>query len=420
MMNSKPYKRSRLLYHAEAALEYLVALTVSGSFLAYLTASLGISDSLTGIISSIISLGCLFQLCSLFVRRKRFKTFVIWASMLNQLSFMMLYVLPMGRRLPSSVKTAAFVLMIVVAYFIYNLAHPKKIGWFMSLVPEAERGRFTAIKEIISLITGIVYTFVMGKVVDYFDAQGNPRGVFITGAVTIFVLMVMHTLTMIFSIEPVDKDHPTPRLRVGIRNVLGNPQMRRVVTVFILYNIAAYSLTPFLGSYQIKELGLSQATIALIAGVGSLVRVFVSVPMGNLADKVGFAKVFRLCLVIQAVGVAAVTVSGAETGLFCMLAYYVFGNIGMSGISSGTMNLVFDYVPKESRADALAITQAIGGTVGFVTTLCVSPLITLIQNNGNEFLGLPVYAQQVVAVLAVTFEITTMLYLHLALIRKKK
>ena len=90
MMNS--YKRSRLLYHAEAALEYLVALTVSGSFLAYLTASLGISDSLTGIISSIISLGCLFQLCSLFVRKKRFKSFVIWASMLNQLSFMMLYV----------------------------------------------------------------------------------------------------------------------------------------------------------------------------------------------------------------------------------------------------------------------------------------------------------------------------------------
>ena len=60
------------------------------------------------------------------------------------------------------------------------------------------------------------------------------------------------------------------------------------------------------------------------------------------------------------------------------------------------------------------------GAVGFVTTLCVSPLITLIQNNGNELLGLPVYAQQVVAVIAVIFEIATMLYLHFALIRNRK
>jgi predicted membrane-bound spermidine synthase len=96
MMNSKLYKRSRLLYHAEAALEYLVALSVSGSFLAYLTASLGISDSVTGIISSIISLGCLFQLCSLLIRRQRVKNFVVWASMLNQICFMVLYILPLG------------------------------------------------------------------------------------------------------------------------------------------------------------------------------------------------------------------------------------------------------------------------------------------------------------------------------------
>lgn len=420
MMNSKPYKRSRLLYHAEAALEYLVALSVSGSFLAYLTASLGIGDSVTGIISSIISLGCLFQLCSLLIRRQRVKRFVVWASMLNQLCFMMLYVLPLGRRLPSSVKTAVFVAMIVIAYFIYNLAHPKKISWFMSLVPEAERGKFTAIKEIISLISGILFTFGMGKMVDYFDAQGNPRGVFICGAVTIVVLMVLHTLTMIFSIEPVDKEHPTPRLKEGVRHVLGNPQMRRVVLVFVLYNVASYSVSPFLGSYQIKELSLSQATIALLAAVGSLVRAFVSIPMGTFADKVGFAKALRLCLIIWGAGLLTVAVANPTTGTVSMLLYYVLVNIGMSGISSATMNLVFDYVPMETRADALAITQAVAGVAGFLTTLCISPLVSFIQQSGNRVFGLTIYAQQFVAVISVFFAVGTVLYLHFALIRNRK
>ncbi len=420
MINDRQYKRSRVLYHIEAALEYLISLLVSGSFLAYLTASLGISDSLTGIISSIISLGCLFQLCSIFIRRKRVKRFVIWLSVFNQLCFMLLYILPLGDRISSSVKTVLFVAMILGAYFLYNLAFPKKISWFMSLVSDAERGRFTAVKEIISLLSGIVFSFVMGQVVDYFDARGNATGVFVTGAVTIFVLMVLHTLSMVFSIEPVDKAHPIPRLKEGIRHVLENTQMRRVVMVFVLYSIASYSMTPFLGSYQIKELELSQATIALLAAAGSLVRVFVSIPMGSFADKVGFAKALRLCFVIWGVSCLCVAAAVPATGMICILLYYILLNVAMSGISSAMTNLVFDYVPREERADALAITQAVAGVVGFITTLCISPLVSLIQQNGNQIWGIGIYAQQVTAVISMMLMLVTLGYLYFAIIRKSE
>ncbi len=52
------------MYIFEAGPEYLISILVAGSFLATLTRELGISDGLTGILSSIISLGCLFQLLS--------------------------------------------------------------------------------------------------------------------------------------------------------------------------------------------------------------------------------------------------------------------------------------------------------------------------------------------------------------------
>ena len=57
------------LYIIEATLEYLVSILVAGSFLATLTKQLGIRDELTGIISSFISLGCAFQLLSVFAKR---------------------------------------------------------------------------------------------------------------------------------------------------------------------------------------------------------------------------------------------------------------------------------------------------------------------------------------------------------------
>ena len=151
-------ERSRLLYIIQAALEYLIAILVAGSFLATLTAELGISDSLTGILSSIIALGCLFQLLSFFIRRTRVKTMVIIFSIVNQLLFMLLYVIPLPR-LPDGVRIGAFVAVIITAYLIYNIILPKNTTWLMSLVDETHRGRFTANKEIVSLLVGMAYTF---------------------------------------------------------------------------------------------------------------------------------------------------------------------------------------------------------------------------------------------------------------------
>ena len=83
MKRMDPMNRSRLMYIIQAALEYLIAILVSGTYLATLTSELGISDSLTGILSSIIALGCLFQLLSFFIRRTRVKTMVIIFSIVN-------------------------------------------------------------------------------------------------------------------------------------------------------------------------------------------------------------------------------------------------------------------------------------------------------------------------------------------------
>lgn len=55
-------KRNRILYIIEAALEYFVSIAVSGAYLAYLATAIGISDALTGVLTSFVSLGCGFQI----------------------------------------------------------------------------------------------------------------------------------------------------------------------------------------------------------------------------------------------------------------------------------------------------------------------------------------------------------------------
>ena len=71
MENKDIYISTRYLNILEAAFEYFISIIVSGAYLAKITSSLEISDSLTGIISSFISLGCGFQIIAIFLTNKR-------------------------------------------------------------------------------------------------------------------------------------------------------------------------------------------------------------------------------------------------------------------------------------------------------------------------------------------------------------
>lgn len=197
--------RGKKLFIIQAALEYLISIIINGSFLATLTKTLGISDSLTGIISSFISLGCLFQLLSLFVHKPRSKPLVIGLTLFNQLLYISMYIIPLlsGSR---SVKTICFVASVFIAWLMYYFAHPKKMTWFMSLVDNRERGSFTANKEIVSLIAGMLFQFSMSALVDYFAEKGELRTAFVLSAIVLIFMSILHTLCMVFTPEkPIER-----------------------------------------------------------------------------------------------------------------------------------------------------------------------------------------------------------------------
>ena len=411
------YKRSRLMYIFEATLEYFISLLVVGSFLATLTSELGMSDSLTGILSSIISLGCMFQLLSIGIRRARVKSFVVLMSIINQLLFMLLYVVPIIN-VDKNIKIIIFIILIFSAYFIYNLVHPKKINWLMSLVDDHKRGSFTANKEIFSLITGMIFSFSMGALIDYFKEKGDIKTALILSAVVIFIVMIMHTLSMIFAIEkPVEK-LPAKDLKSTIKDTVLNKKLLSISLVFIFYNISTYAATPFYGTYQIHELGFNLKLTTALTIIGSAVRIFVSKFWGRYADKNSFTSMMEKCLIFLALAFLCCSFAVPSNGKIMFAGYYIFHGIALGGISSALINLVFEYVAPEKRADSLAVCQATSGLAGFLTTLLISPLVTLIQNNGNKVFGIPLYAQQIISFLSFLVTATAVIYIKKVL-RKK-
>ena len=407
------YKTSRFLYIVEAALEYFISLLVTGAYLAKITSSLGMSDSLTGILTSFVSLGCGFQIIAIFLANKRpVKRWVTVLHSLNQLAFALIYLVPFIK-LTKTAKIVLFIAFLLIGHIVNNVVNSPKINWFMMLVDDRKRGSFTASKEMVSLIGGMVFSFAMGAVIDEFEAANNLNGAFIVCGLSVFGLMLIHSATLIFSKEkPAEHGERIPTKQL-LGELIKDKNLFKVILISVLWNVVNYAATPFYGSYQIGELGFSMTFVSILSAAYAIVRSICSKPMGKFADKYSFAKMLNICFIIMVVGFGINIFTVPANGKVLYTAYYMLNAVAMAGINSATINLIYDYVDKEKRVGALALSSTFSGFAGFFTTLAVSPLVSYIQKNGNTFLGLNVYAQQVVSAIAVILLIVLIVYLHL-------
>ena len=417
-MSKDVYKTSRVLYVIEAALEYFISIMVTGAFLAKVTTAIGLSDTLTGILTSFVSLGCGFQLIAIFLANKRpVKRWVTVLHSLNQLLFALIYLVPLVP-MTATQKAAVFIVLLLLGHVLNNVVNSPKINWFMSLIEDGRRGRFTANKEMVSLIGGMVFSLAMGALIDRYEAMGNTKGAFVVCGVSVFVLMLLHSATLIFSRE---KESACEKTSFGrtLGTLLQDKNLFKVILVGVLWHVVNYASTPFYGSYQIKELGFSMTFVSVLSMAYAIVRTLFSRVMGTLADRSSFANMLRVCFWIMLAGFAINVFTVPENGKVLYTVYYVMNAIAAAGINSATINLIYDYVDKENRTGALALSNTLSGFAGFFTTLAVSPLVTRIQTNGNTLFGMRVYAQQVVTVISCVLLLGLIVYLRVVVDKLK-
>ena len=413
------YKISRFLYILEAALEYFISLLVTGAYLAKITSAIGMSDSTTGILTSFVSLGFGFQILAIFLASKRpVKRWVTLLHCLNQLAFALIYFIPLFD-ISHGARIILFIILLLMGHILNNVVNSPKINWFMSLVEDKRRGAFTANKEMVSLIGGMIFSFLMGSIIDRRESGGNINDAFIVCGGSIFILMLLHSFTLIFSKEkPAEDKEKTSSVKL-LKDLLADKNLFRVIFVSVLWSIVNYSSTPFYGSYQIKELGFSMTFVSVLSAAYAVIRSIFSRPMGKFADKYSFAKMLNICFIIALVGFIINGFTVPDNGKVCYTVYYMLYAVAMAGINSATINLIYDYVDKEKRIGALALKSTFCGFTGFFTTLIVSPLVGFIQKNGNELFGGRVYAQQVVSFISAAILIILIVYLNTVIGRLK-
>lgn len=413
--NSPAYKRSRRAYTIECAFEYFIALLVSDAFLAKLLKSIGMSDALTGIISSFVSLSFLFQLFSVLIAHKirNTKRFVSFFHFLGQMFFMTLYLVPFMPFVKEYRQLIA-ICCILFAYFGNYFVTSVIYKWGNSHVEPHRRAVFSSVKETISLITGMIVTLAVGHIMDNLEAVGRMESGFIFASVAIFIFAVCDFVCLMLiknDVRPKEEKIDALPLRDVIKNTVGNKDFRHVILLKALWSVALYTTFGFLGTYRIGELAFTVGAVQIINIAGVLSRAAVSVPIGKYSDKHSFASGIQLGLSVAVASFACCMLT-TPSWRYLIIAYTVLYNVSQAGISGNMINMTYSYVDYKYFVQATAINNSIGGVCGFLAALGAGKLLSVIQANGNMLFGVHVYGQQVLAGISLALTVVCMIYNH--------
>ncbi len=405
--------KCRTLYIIEALLEYMITLLISGTFLSALLKQIGVSDALTGVVSSLISLSFCVQLFSGSVPPKNHSTrrTILFFDLVCQFLYSSLYLIPF---LPFSTafKTVVFFFTMLSAQLLQKLASPSKYRWLMYFVDETQRGTFTSRKEIVSLFGSMIYTLLMGRMIDHYKYAGKEQIGLLLCAAILFTVTFLNAVTLcLVNDEPESyrTKKNAPVLKEVSSLLISSRPLRRIILLDILWKSCTYIFTPYLGTYLIGDLGYTLSAVSIIAIFHSLARAVFSFWLGRLADRKGRVHVITLCMGAVAAACFICAFLRPETRWF-YIVYIILYSFTLAGTDNALTNMTYDYLGDNNFTIAYGARNAISGLVAFLVSLIGSAIVKTVQANSNMVFGAHIYAQQILASIAFLLAFAAVIY----------
>ncbi len=336
---------------------------------------------------------------------------------ISQLFFCSIYFLPF-LKVGREVKTILVMLAILVAYVAKYLISSICFQWANSFVVPTKRAVYSAKKEVISLASGIVFSTVIGYVIDQYESIGELNGGFLFIAVSMLILNVCNLVCLLLIKGDEKTKSDTVPFSEVIANTIGNKNFRNLLIMTVLWECARFFSIGFMGIYKTKDLLLTVFAVQLINIFANAVRMLVSKAFGQYSDKHSFAKGMELAMIIASVGFLFNAVTMPETKYFIII-YTVLYSVSLAGTNQNSFNITYSYVDAKYIAQAMAIKYSIGGIFGFMASIMGGRILSIVQANDNIVLGVRIYGQQILAFISFVLTVIAVVFTKLIIEKQK-
>jgi MFS family permease len=281
--------------------------------------------------------------------------------------------------------------MITVA-ILRALAETAYFPWLQEFVPNAVRGKYSAINTILTTITSLIALWVASQVIE--RSTELSRYMLLIGLGSAIGLFAVGLMAFVPGGQPM---RPEERARTPLAN-LGKTLRDHNFSYFLAgmgcYSVGAYMLASFLPLYLKEKIGLASGMVVSLDMAVMFGSALGSVLAGVLADRVGSRPVMMPGLALSVVIPVGWLLMGPgvpQVIFWSGLLYFAYGAVS-SIASIGAIRLLFNAViPVEKNTEYTSIYYAWAGFSGGITPLAAGWLLRILAdwqiNVGSWTLG---------------------------------
>lgn len=397
-LSEKDYVRSRNFSILEGCTARTVFNLTSGAFLAGFASYLGADDSFNGIIGALPVLAGVIQLFSpiFFEKMEKRKLTVTVLNFLHRFLLGLMVFIPFI----AAGRTSRLLLLAGIyflAYLALSFASPASSGMLIDLTPDNIRGRYFGVRESYLLAVGIVITLVMGAIMDVYKDNGNQYG----GFIVMFSLVLLLSFGNFFSWSRIKEPHiKRKKMDLDLRQVVTLPLkdkgFRKIVLLFILYNVGLQIGGPFFSVYMVTGLKLNYTYIMIMSMLGTLTNVLLVRIWGRVADKKSWIIVIKFSILLLGMTHFLWFFVNSSTTYILVPFLHIMGGAAWAGIGISTFNIQFIFSPEEGRTVYIGFNAALGGLMGFVGTLAGSALLIFFSRFNFDLSGFTFGGMQII------------------------
>jgi MFS family permease len=281
-------------------------------------------------------------------------------------------------------------------------------------IPRNELGKVSATNCIISHIGAAIFSFIASSYIDYCNETGNTRQMFIVIAFVVAVLSVIELVS-----HATAKEKPStrsiddkPTIKSDLAALFAYKPYLKLLIFYVIFHSSLSFLTPFIGTYQINELGFSMTRIYVLSLVQSGVSIMFLAVYSRYSATHSAATSLKIGLPLRTLALLLFLFihPTGELGFIVMLIYVIVIAIASSFTDISISNIIYEVIPPHLRVAANAGLAIIGGIAAFLTTVAISPLFDYIQMAEISVRGIRIYAQQILGLIAATAMTLTFLF----------
>ncbi|MDF2632069.1 MAG: major facilitator superfamily 1 [Caproiciproducens sp.] len=414
-LSEQQYKDSQWRLILSGTSGNILGALTAGSFLAGFLSYLGASNEFCAIMGAVPQFGCILQMFSPYIFEKLHNRKLLICIC----CFIFRFSLGTVIFVPFIVKEAAERLTVIavietIAFLVAGFVTPGWNNWNLTIAPMKNRGRYLALKDIISMLSVALVSLGIGRLLDHYKSKGN----ILRGFTIMFVLALILSILDFFLIssirEPkVDYSEQKFTLKQIIFIPLQDKSFRPVILFLSMWSFAVQFSVTFIPVYMVTGLRLSYSFISMVAMAGNILGMAAMLLWGQWADKTTWSFILRVSgSLISICYFGWFFVNSSNAAVLAPILQILLACCN-GAFTMASINLQFALSPKVGRTAYLGVTSAVSCVISFGGALLGSFISKLLHDARLNILGLDVGNIQILFLI-------TSFTLMMSLIAKKR